>query len=247
MLDISRYERNIIIDKIGTNGQIKLANSNILIVGVGGLGSSALFYLAANGVGNITIIDHDKVELSNLQRQIIHNESDINRYKVESAKNKISLFNSKTSITSMAIKANKANLNKIITQYDIIIDCSDNFATRFDINESCCINNKKLVSAAVKEFSGQLAIFNCNANNPCYNCFNEDNRVKRAKVKLKDKGILGSIPGILGSMQATVAINEILAINDFRPNQLLLCNFLNFSFKIVKISKNPYCKICANL
>ncbi len=244
MLDQTRYIRNIIIDEIGINGQKKLTQANILVIGAGGLGSSAILYLAANGVGNITIMDNDKVEISNLQRQIIHNEENLNQLKVDSAKEKISLLNNNINISTLKDKANKYNLSKIINEFDIVIDCSDNFPTRFDINETCFKNNKTLIFGAVKEFYGQLSIFKPSLNNACYNCFNEDNIYKRKKIDLKDKGILGSVPGIMGSMQATIAINEILSINDFKPNNILLCDFLRFSFKMVKISKNPSCKIC---
>lgn len=244
MLEKNRYIRNIIIDKIGIEGQKKLSLAKILVIGAGGLGSSTILYLAANGIGTITIIDHDKVELSNLQRQIIHNQQDINRFKVDSAKEKISYLNSNINLTTLKLKADEKNLKKIITEFDIVIDCSDNFTTRFNINKICHTNNKTLIFGAVKEFYAQLAIFKPSIHNSCYNCFNEDNAQKRLDTKLSDKGILGSIPGIVGSMQATIAINEILSINEFKPNQILLCNFLDFSFRTVKISKNPSCNIC---
>jgi|TARA_Y100000389_G_scaffold104137_1_gene100982 molybdopterin/thiamine biosynthesis adenylyltransferase len=244
MLEKNRYIRNIIIDKIGIEGQKKLSLAKILVIGAGGLGSSTILYLAANGIGAITIIDHDKVELSNLQRQIIHNQQDINRFKVDSAKEKISHLNSNINLTTLKLKADEKNLKKIITEFDIVIDCSDNFTTRFNINKICYTNNKTLIFGAVKEFYAQLAIFKPSIHSSCYNCFNEDNAQKRLDTKLSDKGILGSIPGIVGSMQATIAINEILSINEFKPNQILLCNFLDFSFRTVKISKNPSCNIC---
>lgn len=241
----NRYLRNIIIDEIGDSGQQKLLQSNVAVIGAGGLGSSAIYYLAANGVGNIAIIDNDIVEISNLQRQIIHNYSDINLRKCQSAKNKVNLLNNDITIEAIDIRANKNNLGPIIKDYDIVLDCSDNFETRFAINEVCYHNSKLLISAAVKNFYGQLAIFNSGVNDPCYACFNHDDKKREQEMPAIQKGILGSVPGVMGSMQASMTINHILSIGDNMVGKMLICDFLKFAFRTIKITKNQSCKICS--
>mgnify|MGYP003339387967 FL=1 len=229
-----------------SDGQKKLLASNILVIGAGGLGSSAIYYLAANGVGNITVIDNDEVELSNLQRQIIHNNSDIGEAKVYSAKKKINLLNDDVIISPIKMRIDYEYLKKIVNNFDYILDCSDNFNTRFAINKACYENSMNLISAAVKEFYGQLAFFNFSKKSqPCYSCFNHNDIKKDFDLPISEKGILGSIPGILGSMQATLTINQILNIGQDMSAKMMICDLLNFNFRQVKLNKNRSCKICS--
>ncbi len=241
-----RYLRNIIIPQIGEDGQKKLLAAKILVIGAGGLGSSVILYLAANGIGNITIVDDDVVEISNLQRQIIHNSCDLDKSKVKSAKAKVKLLNDDVNIEVLNLRIDRDNLSKIINDFDCVIDCSDNFSTRFSINEVCFKNSQKLIFAAVKEFSGQLSFFNfAKKNQPCYSCFNHNDDTKNSDLPLEQKGILGSIPGILGSMQATLAINHILGIGEDLAGKMIICDLSKFNFRKISLSKNESCKICS--
>lgn len=240
-----RYARNILIPEINEKGQEKLLNSRVLVVGAGGLGSAIIFYLASAGVGNIAVADNDIVELSNLQRQIIHNELDIGIAKVESAKNKIKLLNSTTNFIAIKQEVTKDNLASIANEYDIIIDASDNFKTRFTINEICHSLKKPLIFGAVKQFQGQTTVFKSFIdNNPCYACFNHNHDNAESEIPITEKGILGAVAGVIGSIQAINTIKEILNIGESMAGKLLISNFLTNHSKIIKISKNPLCKIC---
>jgi molybdopterin/thiamine biosynthesis adenylyltransferase len=240
-----RYTRNILIPEINEEGQEKLINSRVLVVGAGGLGSAIIFYLASSGVGTIAVADNDIVELSNLQRQIIHNELDIGIAKVESAKNKIKLLNSTTNFIALKQEITKDNLVLIANEYDIIIDASDNFNTRFIINEICHCLKKPLIFGAVKQFQGQTTIFKSFINNnPCYACFNHNQDSTKLEIPISEKGILGAVAGTIGSIQAINAIKEILGIGESMVGKMLISNFFTNNFKIIKINKNPLCKIC---
>jgi len=241
-----RYLRNIIIKEIGLSGQKKIINSKILIIGCGGLGSSCLYYLAAAGVGYLGIVDHDKVEISNLQRQIIHQNKDIGLFKVDSAAEKIKAVNPDIIIKKYCIKADLNNLQEISNDYDMVIDCTDNFNSRFVINKACFQNKKPLIFAAVKEFSGQISVFRSyQKNNPCYECFNPSSKKKLEPLPIEQKGIFSPIPGILGAQQAFVSLREILQIGQSLIGKIMIFNFLENKVKISKLSKNSNCKICA--
>lgn len=242
-----RYLRNTILDEIGQGGQEKLLNSRVLVIGAGGLGSSCIYYLAAAGVGNIGIIDHDKVELSNLQRQIIHQVKDINRLKVESAKEKIQNLNNDINVTTYQVKANLENLAEIAKNYDYILDATDNFPSRFIINEFCYKVKKPLIFAAVKGFQGQVSVFKAyEHNNPCYGCFNPNIVDENFSLPLSQKGILGAVAGTIGALQATTTIKEILGIGESLTGKILIFDFLNNSFRKVTLKKNNKCNICRN-
>ncbi len=239
------YLRNTILPEIGEKGQEKLLNSRILVVGAGGLGSSAIFYLAAAGVANIGVVDNDKVELSNLQRQIIHNSNDLNRSKALSAKEKINALNPDINLEIFEEKADFVSLKKIAKNYDYILDCTDNFPTRFVINEFCNNAEKPLIFAAVKGFCGQISVFKAYENqNPCYACFNPNIAPENFSLPLCEKGILGSVAGTIGAIQASTAIKEILQIGKSLTGEILIFDFLNNNFRKVKIKKSKNCKIC---
>ncbi len=240
-----RYLRNTILPEIGEAGQKKLLRAKVLVVGAGGLGSPVLFYLAAAGVGNIGVIDDDVVELSNLQRQVIHSEKNLNQKKVESAKEKISALNPDVNLEIFSERANRESLREICINYDFILDATDNFPTRFIINEVAHQTKKPLIFAAVKSFAGQVSTFKSyEKNNPCYACFNPNIVDENFSLPLAEKGILGSVAGTIGALQATTAIKEILGIGESLVGKILVFDFLKNEFRKVNLRKNPSCKIC---
>jgi adenylyltransferase/sulfurtransferase len=246
-----RYLRNTILPEIGEKGQKKLLCARVLVIGAGGLGSAALLYLAAAGVGNIGVIDDDIVEMSNLQRQIIHNQKNLGQKKVTSVKEKISALNSDVQLEVFAGRVNSKYLTKISADYDFILDATDNFPTRFIINKICHRQKKPLIFAAVKGFLGQVAVFKSyEKNNPCYSCFNPNisgNILgKNCSVPLFEKGILGSVAGTIGAMQASYTIKEILAIEENLAGKILIFDFLRNNFRKVALKKTPACKICGH-
>ena len=241
------YSRNILINEIGEIGQKKLLESKILIVGVGGLGSSLLQYLACAGVGYLGIIDNDKVELSNLQRQIIHDFSKIDIHKVHSAEEKLHKLNPNLNLKTYAIRANHDNLTEIVKDYEIVVDATDNFPTRFVVNQVCFEQKKPLIFSAVKGFQGQLSVFKSyEKNQPCYACFNQNIVDEKFELPLSEKGILGAVAGTLGAMQANYAIKEILKIGEDICGKILIFDFLKNDFRKTILKKNPDCKICGS-
>ncbi len=212
--DIERFEKQIILKKIGISGQKRIFNSKILIIGMGGLGCPLLTYLAASGVGNIGIVDYDKVELSNLNRQTLFNSNDIGKYKVNQAKSKVSKIYKKITIKSFIKKINKENIQSIIKNFDIICDGSDNYETRYLINDQCKKNKKILISAAISRFDGHLFNFNFKKKSPCFRCFMPEKPV--AENNCQSEGIFSPVAGVLGSLQANEVLKTIL---NFKKNQ----------------------------
>ncbi|MFT4718541.1 MAG: molybdopterin/thiamine biosynthesis adenylyltransferase [Rickettsiales bacterium] len=240
------YLRNIIVPEIEEKGQKKILESKVLIIGAGGLGSSAIYYLAAAGVGNIGIVDDDRVELSNLQRQIIHNLSDLNKLKCQSAKEKVTLLNPNLQIDIYPTRVDENNLKDLVQRYDFILDCTDNFPTRFIINRVCFLEKKPLIFAAVKQFFCHISVFKAYLdNNPCYNCFNGNVYDSSFSLPLREKGILGSVAGTGGAMQATEVIKEILNIGHSLVGKMMIFDFLQSKSKIINLKKNINCKICS--
>ena len=241
-----RYLRNTILPEIAQAGQEKLLKSKVLIIGAGGLGSPAILYLAAAGVGNIGIIDDDVVELSNLQRQIIHNNKDLNRKKVDSAKEKIEALSPDISVVIHPIRVNRQNLTKLVEGYDFVLDCTDNFPTRFVINEVCHNQKKPLIFAAVKGFLGQVSVFKSYLpSNPCYCCFNSNIVGETFSLPLSEKGILGSVAGTIGALQATTTVKEILEIGETLVGKILIFDFLRNENRKVQLKKKEVCELCS--
>lgn len=241
---LRRYARNISLPNVGIAGQEKLLAAKVLVIGAGGLGSSVISYLAASGIGNIGIIDHDRVELSNLQRQIIFENSDIGRLKVDAASDRINELNPDVSVKTSSEKITPNNANDIIKNYDIIADGSDNFATRFAVNTACHNTKKPLISASIRGFDGQLAVFKSYLGEPqpCYRCFVDS--APDDELGCKDIGVIGALAGIIGSMQAMEIIKEILEIKPSLTGKLLLFNAINLETRKVAITRNPSCNIC---
>lgn len=239
-----RYLRNIILPEITEDGQLHLLAARVLVVGAGGLGSPVLFYLSAAGVGNIGVMDDDVVELSNLQRQVIHNVGDLEKKKVLSAQEKISALNEDINLQIYDCRATRDSLSKIAQDYDYILDATDNFPTRFMINEICHKMHKPLIFAAVKGFLGQVSVFKSYESGPCYACFNPNIVDENFSLPLSEKGILGSVAGTIGALQATTAIKEILGIGESLVGKILVFDFLKNEFRKIKLSKNTNCAIC---
>ena len=237
--DFKKFEKQIILKKIGVFGQKKIKNSKVLIVGIGGLGNPLLTYLAASGVGNIGIVDHDKVELSNLNRQTLFNLSDIGKFKTTQAKIKIDKIYNNIKIKIFNKKLVKKNIKKIFKNYEIICDGTDNFDSRYLINDECKKNKKILISAAISKFDGQLLKFNFKKKGPCFRCFMPIRPDQ--EINCGSEGIFSPVAGILGTLQANEVLKTILGLTDDITNNLLVFNSLKTSLRKVKINSNHAC------
>jgi len=245
--DIQRYAHQIILKNIGIDGQKKLLMSKVFILGMGGLGSPISIYLASAGIGNLGIADFDNVELSNLQRQVLFDQKSINKSKVEVAKKKLLSINSKLKIDIYKKKITKKNIDKIINNYDVIVDGSDNFQTKYLINDSCIKNKKTLVSAALRGFEAQITTIKGwvkSKNNPCYRCMFPEMNKNGYNESYQDCGIVGGIAGIAGSLQSVEVIKEILGIGKNLVGELLIIDLLFNKFRKIKFKKNKKCIKC---
>ena len=237
--DFKRFEKQIILKKIGIFGQKKIKSSKVLIIGMGGLGCPLLTYLASSGVCNIGIIDHDRVEISNLNRQTLFNSYDIGKFKVTQAKKKIKKIYNEIRIKTFKIKITSKNINKILKDYEIICDGTDNFETRYIINDQCKKSKKILISAAISKFDGQLFKFNFKKKGPCFRCFMPEKPDK--ETNCGSEGIFSPLAGILGSLQANEVLKTILELKDDLDNNILIFNSLKTALRKVKINTNPSC------
>jgi len=234
-----RFEKQIILKKIGLAGQKKISSANVLIIGMGGLGCPLLTYLAASGVGKIGIVDFDKVEISNLNRQTLFNPNDIGKFKVKQAKKAINKINKKIKIIPFKKKITSKNIKKILSNFDIICDGTDNYNTRYLINDYCVKNKKILISSAISKFDGQLMKFNFRKKGPCYRCFMPS--PPHFKNNCQTEGIFSPVAGIMGSLQANEVLKSILNTKDDLTNLLLIFDALKTEFRKSKISINPKC------
>jgi len=238
--DFKTFEKQIILKKIGISGQKRIKNSRVLIIGMGGLGCPLLTYLASAGVGNLGIIDHDKVEISNLNRQTLFNLSDIGKFKVVQAKMKIDKIFRAIKVRKFTEKIVKKNIRKILKDYEIICDGTDNFDTRYLINDECKKNKKILISAAINKFDGQIFKFNFKKKVPCLRCFMPER--PEQENNCGSDGIFSPVAGILGSLQANEVLKTILNLKDDLNNNILLFNALKSSLRKIKINSNPSCQ-----
>ena len=239
---IDRYSRQIILKKIGVIGQKKLLKSNVLIVGAGGLGSPIAIYLAALGIGKIGIVDKDNVEISNLSRQIIFTTSDLKKNKSATAISKLRKINPDLQLQSFNKKLAKQNINQVAKNFDLIVDGSDNFRTRFLINDYCLKNKKILVSGAISKFDGQVYTFNFSKKkSPCLRCFIPAMPSNPDIDNCEFEGVLGTLGGIIGSIQANEVVKEILGIGDTLCGQILIIDALKLTFRKVKLNKRSGC------
>ena len=236
--EYQRFSKQIILKKFGIIGQKKIKNSKVLVLGMGGLGCPLSVYLASLGVGTIGIVDNDKVELSNLNRQIIYNVKDIGKYKVDVAKNKIKLINGNTIVKSFKIRVNKVNIEKLVKKFDIICDGTDNFKTRLLVNDHT-LKQKILISAAVSGFDGHIFKFNFRKKTPCYRCFMPE--IPEQVSNCEAEGVLPTITGIMGTLQANEVANSILNFKSNMEKKMIVFNSIKMSFRTINLSKNRNC------
>ena len=241
--ELERFSRQIIIKNIGLLGQKKLKKSNVLIIGMGGLGCPVAETLTRAGVGIIGIVDNDIVNLSNLHRQGLFTTSDLKKSKAKIAKIKLNKINPKTKIQDYNVKLNKSNIKKIIKLYDIIVDGTDNFYTKFLINDYCLKYKKKLISASISKFDGHVFSYNFKNNyEPCLRCFYQEDVISEDILNCEHEGILGTVANITGNIQANEVIKQILEIESKLNNQILIIDLLNYNFRKAKIKKKNNCK-----
>lgn len=240
-----RYSRHLLLEEIDVVGQEKLLASRVLIIGAGGLGSAAAPYLAAAGVGHITLIDHDLVELTNLQRQIMHAQNKIGQSKVASGKQFLEQLNSTIRVESIQAKATGPLLDDVLPSVDIVLDCTDNFATRHLINASCVKHQKPLVSGSALRFDGQISVFDPrNSASPCYACiFSPDEKFE--EVSCSSMGIFSPLVGIIGTMQAAQALQLVIGFGDPLVGRMLLWNARTTQIDEIKIARNTECSVCS--
>ena len=243
---IHRYARHILLQEVGGIGQEKLLNAKVLVVGAGGLGSPVILYLAAAGVGTIGVVDSDIVELSNLQRQIAHTTDRIGTSKVVSAGHAVAALNPEVRVIEHQGRLAADNVMALIADYDVIADGSDNFPTRFLVNDACFFSKKTLVSAAVLRFDGQLATFKPHAGGPCYRCLYSEPPPPGQIPNCDEAGVLGAVAGVLGTLQATEVLKEILGVGEGMAGRLLVYDALTAIMRQVKIKPDPACALCSS-
>lgn len=241
---VQRYSRHIILKEVGGVGQKKIANARILLVGAGGLGSPAALYLAAAGVGKLGIVDADRVDLSNLHRQVIHTTASVNTPKVESAQKTIAAMNPDVQVMTHPVRIDSSNVMDILSEYDIVLDGSDNFPTRFLINDACFFAEKTLVSASIFRFDGQITTLKPHAGFPCYRCLYDEPPPAGMVPSCQEAGVLGVLAGTVGVLQATEALKEVLGIGKPLYGRLMIYDALDMAFREVRIPKNPDCPLC---
>ena len=242
---IERFSRQIVLKDIGILGQKKILSSRVLIVGAGGLGSPAAEFLSRAGIGTLGIVDDDKVSLSNLHRQSLYTSSDIGKYKVKIARDKIKKINPNTKVTTYKIRLNSKNFMKVLIDYDYIVDGSDNFTTKFLLNDFCLRFKKVLVTGAISKFDGHIFTFNFkNKKIPCLRCFFQESEISDDILNCESEGILGTVAGVVGTIQANEVLKKILHIGTGLDGYILILDLLHLNFRKVKLKKrkNCFCK-----
>jgi adenylyltransferase/sulfurtransferase len=242
--EISRYARHILLDEVGGVGQAKLRDARVLLIGAGGLGSPLLLYLAAAGIGTIGLADDDDVEMSNLQRHLAHGTGDVGRPKIETATDSVARLNPLVRVIPHRLRVTAENAPALIADYDIVCDGSDNFPTRFALADACWQAGKTLVSAAVLRFEGQLTSFRPSPANPCYRCLYPEAPPPDLVPSCAEAGILGAVAGVMGTLQATEVLKEILGIGTSLVGRLLIWDGLDMRFRVIKLPKDPTCQGC---
>lgn len=238
-----RYSRQIMLPQIDALGQQRLLESSALIVGMGGLGSPAAMYLASAGIGHLVLADFDTVEISNLQRQIIHGTDDIGRSKVDSACDTLKRLNPEITVTRFKHRLDATTLDDLVPQVDIVLDGCDNFATRFAVNRACVTHRKPLVSGAAIRFEGQVSVFRNNGNSPCYHCLYKEGGEEEQRCS--ENGVVAPLTGIIGSLQALEAIKTLLDIGEVLDGKLLLIDALRMDIRKLTLRRDPDCPVCS--
>jgi adenylyltransferase/sulfurtransferase len=242
--EIRRYARHIVLPQVGGVGQAKLRNARLLIIGAGGLGSPAAIYLAAAGVGTIGIVDSDRVELSNLHRQILHTESAIGRPKVESARAMLKALNPMIQVETHPERLTAENIEGLIRDYDLVVDGSDNFPTKFLINDACIFADKPLSLAGIHRFEGQVMTIVA-GQGPCYRCIFIEPPPPGAIPSCEEAGVFGAVAGLAGCIQAVEVIKLILGLGETLVGSILRIDALQGSFRTVPVNRNPHCPVCS--
>lgn len=247
--EIARYSRHILLREVGGVGQARLRAASVLIVGAGGLGSPAALYLAAAGIGRIGIVDHDVLELSNLQRQVIHSVEGLGAPKVDGAAAAMRRINPEIKLRPVQARISAETVDALVGEHDIVLDGTDNFATRFLVADACVRARKTLVSAAVLRFEGQISTFKPHAGPdcPCYRCLYPEPPPPGMVPSCSEAGVLGPVTGVMGTLQATEAMKEILGIGTSLAGRLLLWDALDARFRMIAIPRDPNCAVCGNV
>ncbi len=240
---IDRYSRHLLIPEVGLDGQKKLLNSSVLLIGAGGLGSPAAYYLAAAGVGRLGIVDSDVVDTTNLQRQILHDTSRVGMPKVESARETLTKLNPDVTIVGYQERLTSANIDRILPEYDVVVDGADNFPTRYLVNDASIKHRKPVVHGSIFRFEGQLTVF-APFEGPCYRCLFHEPPPPELAPSCAEAGVLGVLPGIIGSLQANEALKLLLGVGEPLVGRLLLFDALDASFREVRLRRDPRCPAC---
>ena len=241
---VKRYSRHIIMGDVGSKGQRALMGAKALIIGAGGLGSPSAIYLSLAGVGTVGIVDFDVVELSNLQRQVLHHTADVGRPKVQSAVDNIKAYNPDVNVVVHEVRLESENAMEIISQYDLVINGADNFATRYLVNDTCYLLNKPLIDGSILIFDGQATVFL--PGEGCYRCLFPSPPPPGMVPNCAEAGVLGALTGLVGSIQATEALKHILGIGESLSSRLLLIDALSMTFREVRLKRNPDCPLCGD-
>ena len=243
---LERYSRHIILKEVGVKGQKKLLNGKVLIIGAGGLGAPAAMYLAAAGVGTIGIVDADEVDLSNLQRQIIHGTADVGKAKVKSAKETMEAMNPDVKVNTYRMFVDSSNIRELIREYDFVIDGTDNFPAKFLINDACVMEKKPFSHAGIIRFQGQLMTY-VPGEGPCYRCVFQTPPPPDAVPTCKQAGVIGAMGGVIGSLQAMEAVKYLLGVGDLLVGRLLTYDALKMEFRTIKLpARGDGCAVCSD-
>lgn len=241
-----RYSRHILLDEIGIEGQQKLLAAHALVIGAGGLGSPAGMYLASAGVGHITLVDNDTVDLTNLQRQIAHTTDRVGHSKAESARTTLRQINPEIAITALNERVDDARLAELVAQADVVLDCTDNFATRHAVNRACVALGKPLVSGAVIRFDGQVSVFDPRGGQPCYSClFPQDQQFE--DVACSTMGVFAPLVGVVGATQAAEALKLLMGVGSSLAGRLMMLDGLHMEWTSIAVGRNVDCPVCAAL
>lgn len=241
-----RYSRHILLDQVGIDGQEALLGSHALVIGAGGLGSPVALYLAAAGVGRISLADHDTVDLTNLQRQIAHEQASIGTNKAQSAATRMRAMNPDVTVSELPVRLAGEALSAAVAQADVVLDCSDNFATRHAVNRACVAHRKPLVSGAAVRFDGQIASFDLRRDEaPCYACLFPE-KAQDAEMRCAEFGVFSPLVGVIGAMQALEALKLLAGIGDSLSGRLLLFDALSTDWRSLRLKRDPDCEACAS-
>ena len=243
--EVARYSRHVILPEVGMEGQLKLKAARVLCIGAGGLGSPVALYLAAAGVGTIGVVDFDQVDYSNLQRQIIHGTPDVGRSKLESAKERLNALNPEVEVVTHEMAVSSQNALELFAGYDLVVDGTDNFPTRYLVNDACVLSGKPNIYGSIYRFEGQASVF-ATADGPCYRCMFPEPPPPGLVPSCAEGGVLGILPGVVGTIQATEAVKVILGAGEPLIGRFLLFDALKMRFRELKVRKDPECPVCGD-